>query len=361
MTTKRSNRLALLRAIARGAATSGVAALLTAGVAGTASARDTIAVCATTPDLGSLAQEIGGDRVAITVFVKPREDPHFAEAKPSFVKATNQCALWLQNGLDLEAGYAPAILQAARNPDVLPGSRGFLDASRAIAPKDVPTSTVDRSMGDVHPFGNPHYLLDPLNGVAVARAIADRLGEIDPASRADYDARFARFQGEVYRRLVGDDLARKYGADVPKLATLYERGRLPDYLEKQGEAKLLGGWLGAMAPHFGAKVVQDHLIWTYFAERFGLQIVGALEPKPGIPPTTRHMNEIIDLMRAGNVRLVLASAYYDPKYARLVADETGAKVLAMANLVGAVPGTETYVEMVDHDVREVSGALAGHP
>src|SRR5581483_10970603 len=234
----------------------------------TASAAEALRVCATTPDLASLVRRVGGDRVAVT----------------AFVKATSEADLFVENGLDLEVGYAPPLLQGARNPRLLPGNAGFLDASRSITPRDVPTGTVDRSQGDVHPYGNPHYLLDPLNGVRVARAIADKLAELDAAGKSDYDARAAELEKEVYRALVGQRLADKYGADVPKLALLFEHGRLAPYLESQGESSQLAGWLGDMAPHFGAKAVQDHRIWTYFAARFGLDLVGELEPKPGIPP-----------------------------------------------------------------------------
>ncbi|HZR80250.1 MAG TPA: metal ABC transporter substrate-binding protein [Candidatus Binatia bacterium] len=327
----------------------------------TASAAEALRVCATTPDLASLVRRVGGDRVAVTAFVKPTEDPHFAEAKPSFVKALSEADLFVENGLDLEVGYAPPLLQGARNPRLLPGNAGFLDASRSITPRDVPTGTVDRSQGDVHPYGNPHYLLDPLNGVRVARAIADKLAELDAAGKSDYDARAAELEKEVYRALVGQRLADKYGADVPKLALLFEHGRLAPYLESQGESSQLAGWLGDMAPHFGAKAVQDHRIWTYFAARFGLDLVGELEPKPGIPPTTRHLNELVDLMRAQDVRLVLASAYYDPRYAEFLSEKVGAKVLKMANQVGAVPGADGYVGMIDHDVREVVRALGAKP
>ena len=332
-------------------------ALLLAGAAGEAVADGVVEVCATTPDLGSLVREIGGEQVDVTVFVKSKEDPHFAEAKPGFVKATNGCELFVQNGLGLEVGYAPALLQAARNPELLPGNRGFLDASGAITPKGVPAGTVDRSMGDVHPHGNPHYLLDPLNGLAVAEKIAAKLTELRPASAGAFAARLAKFRDDLFRHLVGDDLARKYGAEVPKLATLFERGKLLPFLSGQGEAARLGGWFAAMAPHFGARAIQDHPIWLYFADRFGLRIVGSLEPRPGIPPTTKHMNEIVGLMQADGVRIVLASAYYDPRYARFVAEKSGARVLAMANQVGATAGADTYLEMIDHDVRQVAGAL----
>ena len=317
-----------------------------------------IRVFATTPDLGALAREVGGDLVDVTVVVKGPEDPHHAEAKPSLIRALHDAELFLQNGLDLEAGYAPLLLQQARNPAVQPGSPGFLDASLAMGGAlDRPTGIVDRSMGDLHPGGNPHYLLDPLRGVAVARAIATKLGELRPASRAAFETRFDAFQKSVWSALVGAPLAVKYGPDVAKLALLFQHGKLGAFLEQQGEREQLGGWLAALLPYVGAKAVDDHPIWTYFADRFGLQVIGHLEPLPGVPPTTKHLEEIVATMRADGVRIVLASAYYDPRYAKFVGDATGATVLRMANQVEAVPAATGYVAMIDYDVQQVASAL----
>lgn len=318
-----------------------------------------IRVFATTPDLAALTHEVGGDEVSLTIVVKGPEDPHHAEAKPSLIRALHDAELFVQNGLDLEAGYAPLLLQQARNPAVQPGSPGFLDASLVMGGAlDKPTGVIDRSMGDLHPGGNPHYLLDPLRGVAVARAIATKLGDLRPAKREAFDARFEAFQKTVWSALVGEPLAVKYGSDVAKLALLFQHGKLGSFLEQQGERDKLGGWLAALLPYVGAKAVDDHPIWAYFSDRFGLRVIGHLEPLPGVPPTTKHLEEIIGTMRADDVRIVLASAYYDPRYAQFVSDATKAAVLRMANQVEAVPAASSYVAMIDYDVQQVATALA---
>lgn len=333
------------------AAAGAVALLLLAGAALAAP----LTVVATTPDLGALARAIGGDEVAVTVLAKPSEDPHFVEARPSFVKAVSGADLFVQNGLDLELGYVPVLLTGARNPRVLAGQPGHLDASVAIVPLNVPVVPVDRSMGDVHALGNPHYLLDPLNGLKVAALLRDRLTALRPAAQATFAARYDAFRQALDEALVGAPLARKY--DAQKLAALFAHGRLEAFLAQQGDAAALGGWLGALAPHAGALAVDDHPLWTYFAQRFGLRIVGHLEPKPGVPPTTRHLQELITRMRAEHVGLILAAAYYDPRHAELVAAQTGATVVRLANQVGARPGTDDYLAMIGYNVDQLLAAL----
>jgi ABC-type Zn uptake system ZnuABC Zn-binding protein ZnuA len=315
-------------------------------------------VCATVPELGSLTQEVGGNQVSVSVFTKGTEDPHFVEAKPSFIKILSECDLYIQVGMDLETGWAPVLLQNARNGKILPGTRGYLDVSAAIIPLDVPTSPVDRSMGDVHPFGNPHYLTDPVNGLRVARLIRDKLTELSPGSQKHFADRYESFRQRMSTALVGETLAKKYEAE--KLALLFENGRLDDFLKSQGEETLLSGWLGAVHPYYGAKVVTDHNMWPYFARRFGMDIIGYMEPKPGIPPTTAHLRELVTAMKANGVRAVLAAAYYDPRYANFVSENTGAKVALMANQVGARPGTEEYLNMCDYNVRQLAAALGGN-
>jgi ABC-type Zn uptake system ZnuABC Zn-binding protein ZnuA len=316
-----------------------------------------IQVCATVPELGSLAHEVGGDQVAVSVFGKGTEDPHFLEAKPSFIKVLSQCELYLQMGMELEMGWAPVLLQNARNGRVLPGARGYLDASAVITPLEVPSGPVDRSMGDVHPAGNPHYLLDPINGLRVARLIRDKLSELRPERQKYFDERYADFRQRLGAALVGETLAKKY--DVEKLALLYEAGKLGDFLKLQGEESLLGGWFGLMLPYRGGKVVVDHNMWPYFARRFGISVIGFLEPKPGLPPTTKHLNDLIESMRAQGVKVILANPYFDPRFAQFVAERTGAQVVNIAHMVGARPGTDDYISMVDYDVRQLAGALRG--
>jgi ABC-type Zn uptake system ZnuABC Zn-binding protein ZnuA len=312
-------------------------------------------VCATVPELGSLVREIGGDQVSVAVFAKGTEDPHFVEAKPSFIKTLSECDLYVQLGLDLEMGWAPVLLQNSRNGKVLPGAQGYLDASTAIIPLEVPSGPVDRSMGDVHPFGNPHYMTDPINGLRVARLIRDKLSDLQPGSQKYFENRYESFHQRLSTALVGEILAKKY--DAEKLALLYEHGKLNALLKSQGEETLLSGWLGMTHPYYGTKVVTDHNMWPYFARRFGIEIVGYLEPKPGIPPTTAHLGAVVNLMKASRVKIVLAAAYYDPRYANFVSENTGARVALMANQVGARAGTDDYINMIDYNVRQLVAAL----
>jgi ABC-type Zn uptake system ZnuABC Zn-binding protein ZnuA len=314
-------------------------------------------VAATVPDLGSLVREIGGDQIAVTVFAKGTEDPHFVEAKPSFIKTLSEVDLFVVMGMEFELGWAPLLQQNARNANVSPGARGFLDASTVITPLEVPSGPVDRSMGDVHPAGNPHYLLDPINGLRVARLIRDKLIELRPERQKFFDERYADFRRRLGVALVGEALAKKY--DVEKLALLSGAGKLADFLKSQGEESLLGGWFGLMMPYQGAKAVGDHNMWPYFARRFGISVVGFLEPKPGLPPTTKHLNELIESMRAQGVKVILANPYFDPRFAQFVAERTGAQVVSMAHMVGARAGTNDYISMVDYDVRQLAGALRG--
>ncbi len=338
-------------------------ALLTGAAAGIASreALGTLAnpvrVVATIPDLGSLVHEIGSDAVAVTVVAKGREDPHFAEPKPSLVKLLSEADLFVQAGMNLEVGYAPVLLQSARNARVLPGNPGYVDASAAVTPLEVPAGPVDRSMGDIHPSGNPHYLLDPLNGLAVAALLRDRLSALRPEEASRFARQYQAFEDKLAAALVGPKLAAKY--DARKLALLHEHGRLGEFLEQQGERGDLEGWLGALLPYYGAKVVDDHNLWPYFARRFGIRVVGHLEPKPGIPPTTRHLSEIIEQMRSQGVRVILAAPYYDPRHAHFVAAATGARIAYLSHQTGGREGVDDYLNMIDYNVRALATALAG--
>lgn len=316
-------------------------------------------VCATVPDLGNLAQEIGGDQVKITVFAKSQEDPHFIEAKPSFIKALSQADVFLQIGMELEIGYAPALLQNARNSRVLIGTPGYVDCSKVITRMEVPTGIVDRSMGDVHPLGNPHYLADPLNGLLVARLIRDGLTELRPEKKSFFEERYTILYRKMGDGLVGEKLARKF--DFKKLALLYEEGKIESFLKDQKEESSLGGWLGMMLPYWGSKVVADHNLWPYFARRFGILVVGFMEPKPGISPTTSHLQFLIEQMKAEGIKIILSSPYYEIRYAQFVSKNTGAKIVPMAHQVGSRPGTDDYVKMIDYNIRQLVTAFGGRP
>jgi ABC-type Zn uptake system ZnuABC Zn-binding protein ZnuA len=312
-------------------------------------------VAATVPELGSLVREVGGDQVEVTVFAKGTEDPHFVEAKPSFVKVLSRADLFIQVGMENEMGWAPLLVQNAGNPNILTGAKGSLEASTVITPLDVPAGPMDRSRGDVHAAGNPHFLTDPLNGLRVAALIRDKLIELRPARRSSFEQRYQAFRQRLSVAMVGDTLAKKY--DFEKLALLYEHGRLADFLKQQGDDGKLGGWLGMMLPYYGTKVVADHNVWPYFARRFGITVVGFMEPKPGIPPTTKHLSALVNTMRAEQVKLVIGVPYYDPRHAQFISQNTGATVVNMAHQVGARPGTDDYISMIDYNVRSLMAAL----
>lgn len=320
-----------------------------------AKAQAQLRVVATLPDFASIARSVGGELVEVTSLLRGGEDPHFVEPRPSFVKELAQADALALAGMDLELGYLPPLLQGARNSKILPGATGYVDCSRVITPLEVPTGSVDRSMGDVHPWGNPHYWLDPLNGRRIAALLAEVFSTLRPEHRTRFVANADAFQREIAAKLVGKELAETY--DVEKLALLYERGGLEEFLRGRGELGKFSGWLAELAAYRGFKAVDDHNMWPYFARRFGFEIVGHMEPKPGIAPTTAHLRQLVERMRADGVRVILSSPYYDPKHARFLAEATGARIVPLAHITGSRPGTDDYLATIDYNVRQLRLAL----
>jgi ABC-type Zn uptake system ZnuABC Zn-binding protein ZnuA len=319
-------------------------AALTAAAAGA----EPLRVVATLPDLGDLAARVGGPDVAVTTLVKGPQDAHFLEPRPSFVRALHEADLFVLNGLELEIGWVPPLLSSARNPKILPGAPGYVDASRAVVPIAVP-AVVSRAMGDVHPQGNPHYLTDPCNGLRVAALLRDRFAAADPARAAAFGERYRAFGAELAARLVGAEAAR--GKDPEAIVRAVEEGRTEALLGAPP-----GGWLGAVAgPPRDA--VEDHALWEYFARRFGLRPVATLEPLPGVAPTTSHLAEVVARMKAERVGLILASVYFDPRHAAWVAERTGAKIVPLAHQVGARAEAGDYLAAIDANVRALQEAI----
>ncbi len=315
---------------------------------GSAANAEPLKVCATLPVLGALAQEVGGEDISLTIFAKGTEDVHFVEPRPSFVKRLSQADVLLFNGLELEIGWLPPLIQKARNSRVLQGSAGYVDASSAISPLEVAAQGIDRSMGDLHAGGNPHFLSDPLNGLAVARLIRDRLSTIEPSKSDAFHKRFAEFKLQVESHLVGEKLAGKY--DVTKIALLAEHGKLIEFLDSQGEKDWLGGWLHDVQPYRGRNAVADHNLWPYFSRRFGINVVGFMEPKPGVPPTTKHLAWLIEQMKVKQVKVILSSTYYDRAHAKFIERKTHARIATLAHDVGAAAGVDGYISMIDYNV-----------
>lgn len=312
-------------------------------------AAEPLRVCATTPDLGDLARLIGGADVEITTFARGGDDPHFVEARPSFTKALARADLLVVVGLELEIGWVPVLQEQARNPRVLTGGPGYVDASSVITKLGIPAHDTTRAHGDVHAGGNPHYLSDPANGLRVARLLADRLIGLAPERRERIERNWEDFAKRMANALFGDER----GAGIPAAEVIAAIER-----ETSQPSPGVGGWFGRLRAHAGALVVTDHDLWPYVAQRFGFSIVAFLEPKPGISPTTSHLTKVMEQMKAGRVRAILTSPYFDPRYARLVATQTGAVIIPLAHQVGALPGTGDYLTTIGHNVAALEHGLA---
>lgn len=327
------------------------------GVAACCQAARTLKIVTTTTNLASIAQSVGGDLVSATSISGGDQDPHFIQAKPSYMIKAHRADLWIRIGLQLEIGYEPLILEGARNPRIQVGSPGHLDVSEKIAKLEVPAIKIDRSMGDIHPLGNPHYWLDPYNGRIIATEICHRLQQLDPQHTADYDHHLAAFLRKVDNAMFGPALVKAFGGAA--LWKMQSNGTLTkaiqDYNHKQTQPVSVGGWLARLAPCKGAKIAIYHRSWSYFFHRFGFDDTAELEPKPGIPPGPAHLLEVIQIMKAQHVRVILMEPFYNRSHADAVAKKTGAKVVVVPTAVDAQ--VHDYVSMMDNIVNHLAQAL----
>lgn len=283
-------------------------------------AQSKLNVVTSTEDLGSIAREVGGDKVSVTALAKGYQDPHFVEPKPSFILAVSRANLYVAIGRELEIGWLPPLLNSSRNAKIQPGASGYLDASQNVRILEIPTTQITRAMGDVHPSGNPHYWLEPGNGRRIAQAVRDKLSELSPANKAYFAMRY-------------DDFDKRLAA-----------------AEKR--------WDATMAPYKGTKIVTYHRSWPNFMERFGLAVMGYVEPKPGIPPSPSHTLELIADMKAQGAKLIVVEPYFDLKTPQAIANQVpGAKVVVLAPSVGGEKEVTDYIQLFDYDVNLLSGAL----
>lgn len=270
-------------------------------------------VVTTTTDLASITKDIGGDLVSVTAIAKGYQDPHFVEAKPSYLLHLRNADLFIQIGLELEVAWAPSLLTNARNGKILPGNPGFLDVSNGCEILQKIAGGVDRSQGDVHPFGNPHYWLDPENGRVIARNIANKLVELDSENSAAYKSHLAAFEIKLTAK------------------------------EKE--------WDALVAPLKGQKIITYHNSWPNFAKRFGLEVVNFVEPKAGIPPSPAHVQKLIAQMTKEKIPLLLMEPYFDSKLPEKITHASGAKLLVFPPSVGAEKGVDTYFDLFDHNLK----------
>jgi len=287
------------------------------GMPGNAAAK--LNIVTTTPDFAAIAEEIGGDRVEVASLAKGIQDPHFVDAKPSFIRQLNRADILIEGGVDLEVGWLPPILESSRNGKIQKDSPGRIVASSGIRLLDVPTRPVDRSQGDVHPLGNPHYMLDPENGKILAEQISSRLCQLDAGSCPYFQA-----NRDAFVRRIDQETAE---------------------------------WKKRMAPYQGTKIITYHASWPYFAQRFGLVVVGHVEPKPGIPPSPGHLEEMIDLIHREKVRILIMEPYFSDRAPNFLAEKTGIQVLVLYPSMAPDAGINRYTDIFDFDIGKITKAL----
>jgi ABC-type Zn uptake system ZnuABC Zn-binding protein ZnuA len=294
-----------------------LAALLIAPLA--ALAQGKLNVMTTTEDLASIAREVGGDRITVDSMAKGYQDPHFVEAKPSFILKLQKADVLVCVGRELEIGWLPPLIQQSRNSKIQVGAAGYLDASLAATILEIPNGNITRAMGDVHPLGNPHYWMDPENGKRIAKEMAAKFSELHPGDAPFFQQQLTSFTTRL------------------------------DAAEKR--------WLAQMAPYKGTKVVTYHRSFPNFAERFGLDIIGYVEPRPGIPPTPQHTLDLINEMKRQNVKIVLVEPYFDLKTPQAIGRETGAQVLVLPPSVGGTKEVTDYFKLFDYDINLLVDAI----
>ncbi len=302
-------RLAIRTALAVGAVALG----------GGARAEARLRVVASIETLADISRQVGGDRVEITSLSRGYQDPHFVDAKPSLVLALNRADALVYVGLDLEIGWLPPLVQQSRNGRIQRGQPGNIDASTSIRAEDIPNVPSEqlRALGDIHPLGNPHYWIPPKNARAIARLLAERFTALDAGGAATYKAELARFEARLAAK------------------------------EKE--------WEAAAAPLKGTRIVTFHKSWSYVARWLGLEEIGYIEPKPGIPPTANHTAQLVELMKKNGVRLVVVESFYPSSMARFVADNGKARLVAAPSNVGATPAIKTYFDLVDAVIAALKG------
>lgn len=287
--------------------------LALAGLLASGSAMAAVRVVSTIPDFADIAKSVGGDKVEVSSLVRPTQDPHYVDAKPSYVLDLNQADLLLVAGMELEAGWLPSLMTGARNSKIQRGAPGYLDCSTLIPPMEV--QAPDRAQGDIHPGGNPHYWTDPRNGVRIARGIAKKLAEIDPPNAAAYEAGAQSFVSML-------------------------EGRMAE-------------WQKVLAPVKGRKVVVYHDSWVYFLDWAGIVQAGTLEPKPGIPPRADHVAQLIQQTQGQGVKYIIQESFYPTQLSSLFAQKAGAELKVLPTMAGA-GGTHSYVDVIDTIVRELA-------
>ena len=315
-------------------------------------------VVCTLPTLKALTQEVGGDRVDVIALARGDQDPHFVSPTPVLMKKTREADLFIENGFSLEL-WADEVANGSGNAKIFRGTPGRVIAGSGVSALEIP-SVLTRELGDIHPQGNPHVWLDPLLAKVQANNICEALKRVDPEGGQYYDARKLDFQARIDNALFGSELLKLVG--IQKLTRLAANGELHQFLEnnKLGGQPLsakASGWLKAVAPLVGAKAYEFHKVWVYFARVFGIQLVGTIEERPGIPPGPQHVRQLTEKIKAEKIPLILVDNFYDPALPRNISQQTGAVMVLLPNQVEGEPGIQSYFDLMDHLIAKMTAAL----
>ncbi|HEX7836233.1 MAG TPA: metal ABC transporter substrate-binding protein [Kofleriaceae bacterium] len=319
-----------------------LAAALSATPAVIAAGPKKVSVVTTLNVLAGIAREIGGDRVSVTALAKPNQDPHTLVAKPTFKVLAKNADLFVELGLGLDI-WGSAVTDASGNPGIQTGQKGRVIASEGIETKELP-ATLSKAWGDIHPYGNPHVWLDPVNAKQIAANIAAGLTRVDPDGKDAYAANLKAFGTKIDDALYGHVLVEEYGAS--KLERLSRRNELIDYLKTKGTYGKLGGWLKQAEALRGTKIITYHKTWVYFCDRFGLEIRGEVEEKPGIPPSQDYLATLIKKIPTEGIKVIFIDTIYPTKDGDFLAAKTSAKIVSSPIDLGGAPNTETYFSLI---------------
>jgi len=317
-----------------------------------------VQVVSTLPTLKALTAEVGGNRVDVIALARGDQDPHFVTPTPVLMQKTRQADLLVQVGFSLEL-WADQVANGSGNPKIFRGTPGRIIASNGISALEVP-AVLSREFGDIHPQGNPHVWLDPLLAKAQAGNIAEALKSFDPGGATYYESRKNDFFGRIDNAMFGSELLKLVG--LQKLTRLAWSNQLHPFLENtkvggQPLATKAGGWLKTAEPLRGVKMFEFHKVWVYFARAFGLQLVGTIEERPGIPPGPQHVIQVTEKIKAEKIPLILVDNFYDPSLPNRIGEQTGARVVLLPNQVEGEPGIKSYFDLIDHIILKTTAAL----
>ncbi|MEW6685810.1 MAG: metal ABC transporter substrate-binding protein [Candidatus Edwardsbacteria bacterium] len=281
-------------------------------------ATDKLEVVTATSDLADFVKAVGGDKVKVVSLSNGSQDPHFIEPRPSMVMQVKKADVLVRIGMDLDL-WVQSLIEASRNSKVMYGGPGYLDASRKIEKLEVPTGKIDASMGDIHLYGNPHYWLDPENAKPILGSIVKKLCEMLPSESEYFNKNY-----EEYLRILDSAIAK---------------------------------WEEEMKPYAGAKIVTYHNSWPYFTKRFRLEIIGCVEPKPGIPPTPSHIVSLVKKIKEEKVKVIIMEPYFNLKVTEKIAKDSGAKVVVLPPSVGGIQGANTYLHLFEYNIGKLAESL----